>query len=57
MIEIISKALSLEVDGLINMINITGIWKLLFLSHYSFLLVKLMIFLSDTTEVKSFCAQ
>lgn len=39
MIEIISVALGLEVNSLIN---ITGIWKLLFLSHCSFLLVKLV---------------
>lgn len=42
MVEIISVALGLEVDNLVNMINITGIWKLLFLSHCSFLLVKLV---------------
>lgn len=44
MIEIISVALRLEVNSLINMINIIGIWKLLFLSHCSFLLVKLVFF-------------
>lgn len=42
MIEIISVALGLQVDSLLNMINITGIWKLLFLSYCSFQLVKLV---------------
>lgn len=42
MIEIISVALGLEVGSLLNMINITGIWKLLFLSYCSFQLVTLV---------------
>lgn len=33
MIEIISVAVGLETDSLISVINIAGIWKLLFVSH------------------------